>query len=80
VGKLCEVNARKGALDMAASTDQQRQPGARFGDGEEPGRTATEAEGGEQTEQSLHESARTQSRAEGDPETVDASLRQKDTS
>lgn len=44
----------------------------------EPGRTATEAEGGEVSPQGAQEEARTADHAEGDVETVDESLRQKE--
>ena len=44
---------------------------------DEPGRTATEAEGGEESPQAVQEEARTADHAEGDRDTIDESLRQK---
>lgn len=43
----------------------------------EPGRTATEAESGARSPQAPGESTRTQSKAEGDRDTVEESLQQK---
>ncbi len=57
---------------MAAGDQQIQDSQAR-----EPGRTDTEAEGGEESPQFPQEETRTQSEAEGDRETVDESLRQK---
>jgi hypothetical protein len=44
----------------------------------EPGRTPTEAEGGDVTPKFPQEETRTQSKAEGDRDTVDESLEQKE--